>query len=576
MTNYENPLENSEKKLNFGLKPIKFESIITINDVPIQWISTFELYYPDLPQFPIVYIHFNKNENRIYGFPVSKSFFIVDDRTCDVEFIFLCNKDLDKNLELKELVKSELEQRFGTKDRIGLNDIISCCNGNDTYINFFKELWKYFEITFGDFIPYGKFYEEIFSIVRFVSAWQPKTGRQSEMRMLYNFLSIFGEELEISGKWSYLQFFLLPTYIDVKNESLVLFKKFDLLYSTIRKVWKYFFTKRKNIQGYTFFSLEKSWPKKKEDFIREISSPLLSQKILNIEEKHSFDRLVDAFNRYSWRAAFFIFSIMTSFIKDYTNWDKQFFINFYLGKVGVGCSEKVTACFLQQGFKNPEAIPIDTWIEAFYQKALGIESSRVFFNTFSDLGKLERVMWKAGQFKKTNIKAFFDILWCIRYGDTGNNELRGANPIACYTCKLIKKCPNYHLIKNKKIAVVDKMDVLIEDVKSSKGKLKGKVIVNQELIKKINNKRCLFLCITEDDVPKKIFKKVGKNNKWKLIDEFSSYLLTNQKINLKKLQFLSDEEENIERFLKPSSDTNKEIVTVLLVKDLIANLPSFF
>ena len=185
-------------------------------------------------------------------------------------------------------------------------------------------------------------------------------------------------------------------------------------------------------------------------------------------------------------------------------------------------------------------------------------------------------MWKAGQFKKTNIKAFFDILWCIRYGDTGNNELRGANPIACYTCKLIVKCPNYHLIKNKKVVLVDMKDVFIEDVKSSRGKLKGKVIVNKQFIKNINNMHCHFVCITEDDVPKKIFKKVGKNNSWKLIDEFSSYLLTTQKINLKNLHFLSDEDKDIERFLKPSSETNKEIVSVVLVKDLIANLPSFF
>jgi len=60
--------------------------------------------------------------------------------------------------------------------------------------------------------------------------------------------------------------------------------------------------------------------------------------------------------------------------------------------------------------------------------------------------------------------------------------------------------------------------------------------------------KCRFICLTQENVPKKILEKRGKT--WKLIDEFSGYLLTNQKIESKK--------------------------KILLVKELMNSLPSFF
>ncbi|KHO50450.1 MAG: hypothetical protein QT05_C0051G0037 [archaeon GW2011_AR13] len=37
------------------LGPLRYET--KIKDVPLQWMFRFELYYPDLPQFPITYVH---------------------------------------------------------------------------------------------------------------------------------------------------------------------------------------------------------------------------------------------------------------------------------------------------------------------------------------------------------------------------------------------------------------------------------------------------------------------------------------------------------------------------------------
>lgn len=562
--------------MNSDLETIKFESKIKIQNIPLEWIPSFELFYPDLPQFPIVYIHLINNGERVYGFPISTSFSIQNEEECEVEFFFLSNKDLENNQQLKNSIKEELEERFGVIEKIGLDDIVSCCNSNVEYEIFFKEIWNYLKGVYGDYIPYGRFYEEIISIIRFVSAWQPRTGRQSEMRMLYNFLSTFGEAIKISEKWNWLHFFLLPTYEDLKNKNFKLFPKFDEIFQTMEKVWKYFYTKEIRIADQVFYSMEKAWPEQKDKFIKEISIPLENKGILTLSQRHALERLIDVFNRHSWRTAFFIYSIMISFIKDYETWDKKFFTKFYLGNIGIGSSEKVIACFLQQGFRNSEVIPIDIWIDSFRIGALGIENLEQFFNTFSNLGKLERVMWKVSQAKKTNIKKFFNMLWCIRFGDTGNNELRGSNPIACYECVLLKKCPSYVKIKNSKVLLEDAENTEILPYLTKKKKnFKGmKIKQESPIIKVAENNKCLFICITQEGVPKKIFKERGQKPKmWKLIDEFSGFLLSYQKINREKLENLYKPINKIDKFL--GSDSKEKDYMIVTVENLIKSLPSF-
>ncbi|MEF9426935.1 MAG: hypothetical protein L0956_07110 [Candidatus Mariimomonas ferrooxydans] len=464
-----------------------------------------------------------------------------------MKILFLSNFDIDDDKEMKAHITSELEERFGSINKIGLKDVLAGCRGKKEYEDFFTDLWQYVAKIYGEFIPYGKYYEEIFSMVRFVSAWQPKTGRQSEMRMLYNFLSIFGEHVPVEGKWDYLEFFLMPSYEDIKNREIAIFPEFSTLFKAIEKIWAVYFINERSISGTKIKSMRKSWPQAKDDFIEKVSYPLLKAGKIDNPERLAIERLVDSFNRHSWRAAFFIWSLMTIFEKDYIEWDKEFFINFYTNKNGVGISEKVVACFLQQGFKNDEVIPIDTWVESFYYHVLGIESLESFFSSFDKLGKIERVIWLSSQANKTNIKTFFDTLWCIRYGDTGNNELRTANPIACYECKLRLNCCGYKKIRDVKVLIKDKTKIRTEDLLTAKGAFKGKIIRSAAATKEAQENKCFFICITEDKVPKKVFKNIKGD--WKLIDEFSGYILTNQKV---------------------SNDD-----TVISVKKLIDDLPSF-
>ena len=513
------------------LDPLSYECKILLEDIPVQWGQKFELYYPDLPGFPTVYVHFTKDSQRVYGFPITANFKQTTDKKGLVEIIFVSNVDLDSDPELKELAKNEIENRFGSSDKVSWTDIKQSCNGNQPYEDFLKSLWEPVSAMHGEQLPFGKFYEEIYSIIRFVAAWNPKTGRQSEMRMLYNFVSIFGEHITIDTKWNHLDFFLLPTYDDVKSENFSDFPKFRELFEAMKIIWNEEFTVETPFRGGTIHSMEGAWPHKKEGFMQEVTGKLVSAGKMNPTQKTHIDRLVDMFNRSPPRTSFFVWSIMSIKDTDYKSWNKDDFIHFYLdASSGVGISPKVVACFLQQGFGKREFIPIDTWIGAFQEHALGIKEQKDFFETFSLLGKLERLIWIASQANKTNIKSFFDTLWCTRFGNNGNKQLRGANPISCYECKLRPLCPGYDQITQKNVLV-------LEDDPSiySTYKIRGKDIttISKNHSDNAKSSNCLFICLTEGNVPKKIYQLtgIGRNEHWRLVDEFSGYLLKSQTTN---------------------------------------------
>ncbi|MGR5915631.1 hypothetical protein ACT7CS_01790 [Bacillus pacificus] len=347
-----------------------------------------------------------------------------------------------------------------------------------------------------------------FSIIRFVAAWQPKTGRQSEMRMLYNFMSAFGEKVETPKKWSHLEFYAIPNLYDISNNCFSDFPKFSILESAMRKLFNKYFIKTVNIDGINFKVMEHAWKQNKDSFILNVTDPMFSEGILSESEKLYAETLVDAFNRHAWRAAYFISAYM-NIKNDYNKWTKQFFIDFYEnGNKLKGYSEKVIACFLQQGFLNPEVIPIDTWIKTFYEYPLGINTNTQFFNAFSNLGKLERIIWLSSQSNKTNMKTFFDILWCQRYGTTGNGELRGINPISCYSCQLKNSCVGVD--KNRFTNVKLLNNTSEEDLSA---------IFE-------NNPEITYICLLNNGVPKKCY--IRKKDVATLIDEFSGYILTAQ------------------------------------------------
>lgn len=485
---------------------LNHETKIVISDIPTPWIPKIELYYPDLPQFPIMYIHTMLNGNHIIACPVAVSY-EVHGSNCDAEFLVLVNQDPTQSVIDK--VTDEVSERIGFSNKITRDTIINCCKGNTDYINVLTDLWNYVEKSYGSAIPYGKLYDDVYSIPRFVAAWQPKTGRQSEMRMLYNFMSAFGEEVCFPVEWSHLEYYVIPTYEEIRNKNYSLFPKFAKLYHAMTRLFQLDFSRTITINNINFNVMPSAWKRNKNDFITDVTAKYYSSGAITQEDKYYAEILVDAFNRHPWRAAYFISAFLNIEQTDYYTWTKGFFKTFYdSGWQLKGYSEKVMACFLQQGFANDEVIPIDTWIETFYHFPLGIDSRSDFYDSFDMLGKLERMIWLASQANKTNMKNFFDILWCQRYGTIGNKELRGVNPIACSLCKLKKNCVGLSQIKDHCVYISNTLNS--DDFNS----------IPEATIKKIS-----FICLLENDVPKKVYRKFG--NKWDLVDEFSGYLMKN-------------------------------------------------
>lgn len=86
------------------LKQLKYENIVEIDDIPIQWLPKIELYYPDLPGFPIVYVHTLMKGKRIYGCPVTISYTFKKDNKCDARILFISNSP-DYSSIIKERIK---------------------------------------------------------------------------------------------------------------------------------------------------------------------------------------------------------------------------------------------------------------------------------------------------------------------------------------------------------------------------------------------------------------------------------------------------------------------------------------
>ena len=138
------------------IETLSHECKILLDDVPVQWGQKFELYYPDLPGFPIVYVHFKKENKRVYGFPITANFTQTSDDRGMVEITFISNTDLNSDSKLKDLAKEEIMNRFGASDRVGWSDIKESCNGNKEHEEFLQVLWDPVSSMHGDYLPFGR------------------------------------------------------------------------------------------------------------------------------------------------------------------------------------------------------------------------------------------------------------------------------------------------------------------------------------------------------------------------------------------------------------------------------------
>ncbi len=489
---------------------LKFESEIKIENFPLEWLPDAQLFDTYLPQYPIVYVHALKDGERIFGFPTHFSVENVKNKLCTLAVNFVSNINLDKNDDFKKVVKEELENRFGIRRRIDLKTLKESCNNNKEYEEFVEDLWnKYVSKAYGNFLPYGRFYDEMFSIVKFTTALSPMSGRKSEMQMLYDFMRYYGTKVTICDRWAHLEFYLIPTYEEIFSDKIdAYFGNYKKLYDVMKKFGKLFFIDNLRIGDKELLCFSENMADtlgcdiRSGNGFRELTSKLVKSKKISIDDKEQLDFLVDAFNRMPLRAISYIGSIINIGRKnDFRKWSKSEFVKLYSlpSSERKGVHPKIIGCYLQQGFGNEEVAPIDDWVMSFYTEILGINDNVDFLNSFSKIGKFERLIWLTAQARKTNMGLFFDILWCIKYGtgaSTGGKKmLRGSNPLSCLKCTLKGKCPGFNSIKEEQIYIQENRE---NEVRTPKD--------------------CRFTVVTSNAIPKLVF-----SEKSELIDAFSGY-----------------------------------------------------
>ena len=89
------------------------------------------------------------------------------------------------------------------------------------------------------------------------------------------------------------------------------------------------------------------------------------------------------------------------------------------------------------------------------------------------------------------------MLWCQRYGTTGNGSLRGINPIACSECALKGTCVGLSHEKAKKV-------LLLNDTSKYSLQDNSELNINDN---SINLNDVFHVCVLENKVPKKVFSK---------------------------------------------------------------------
>lgn len=470
---------------------------ITINDVPLQWMTRIELFSPDLEQFPLMYVHllvdkenianigdYNPDgKQRVFGFVLKANWSTLKTNgLCDVVIEFVCNIPQNHHPRYDTLITKELSHRIGLADRVSYEDLTHICTNSPQSLPLLQKIWRdKIEVVYGKYIPHGRIFDEMYGIVRFsASGNAPRLGKTSEYRMLYWYMTDLGEKVSYGGAVShlnFLEFYVLPTYDELIQETLTYFGNFSGFYTSTKRFWQLEYTNSFSVRGHNFKSAPTSaLPLGASAF--EARYPLILG-----ADYDNISRLRQIFNRMPGRLYGYIWNLMTPVTTDYRiafshrDTFKEFYRDHSSKK---GSSSKVIACFLQQAL-GIEAFPIDTWVKTFIYYPLGMspkddgksEPSKSMqnnlYSNYKRLDKLEKLIWASSMGNKTNKTEFLDILWCQRYGTDkgGSGPCRGANPLSCSNCILRNECLSYQAIKNENIYISDNKTSLESHMRSS-------------------------------------------------------------------------------------------------------------
>lgn len=449
-----------------------------VSDFPQEWLPLTSLYDPDIPLFPIVYLHELDpalpvqqrpgERDRIFGFIHHISY---SSATGTLTISCAINKDLSSELNSRfiQVVEKTARSRLGLDDPVTVADVGGALTGNLVEANpLLMELWQKIVVSsFGGKLPYGRCWDPVFGLARFIASWNSEGGRKGELIQLHAYAASFGQRISTSGS-IHADFYLLPTwqeFHDLKNP-LSIFPNYSVLVGTdgASEFFKNTFTKDIQLSrfGYSAFDLSTARDKTGGTF-RKLDTAALVE-IMNTASPENGVRIAlynnySAFNRGPGRA---VLSLLLHYDLRHQKWNpenltQQDCIEQYTCLTGSYQSPKVMALYAQQCFGSLPVLPMDNWIKTFLATPLNLDpEQKTFhtrvFNSSDRWGKIERLIWVAAQSRKVHASVAENILWCIRYGGPGK-EMRSANPFSCKVClnHIRTVCPSWHAIKDLQI-----------------------------------------------------------------------------------------------------------------------------
>jgi hypothetical protein len=451
------------KKMSFESLSERFE--FQISDFPEQWLPLTHLYDPDLPLFPLQYFHVLDpaipagvrpgERDRAYGFIHHVN---LVGTTLSVTVALNKNLHAEQNAHLRAVVEAEVRQRLGLGDPISFTQLDGQLSGPLAAANaLVEELWhQIIDRQFGKALPFGRLYDGVMGLVRFIASFNSQGGRKGELIQTHYFASVFGERIH-TGAGIHVDFFLLPTFEEFTDRSnpLSLFPNFANLVNSASEFAESFCT-QKNVGGLMFseFSMARAG----------LSGQLDTEKILDIcnrstgATREALFENYNAFNRGPPRAviALMMFNDLRKGYWDPRNLTTGSCAEMYVSLKGSYQTPKVIQLYAQQCFGSTCALPIDNWVKTFldwpfhFRSGMPSNYYRELFSCTELWGKFERLIWMASQARKVHSLASAEILWCVRFGGADKKKLRGANPLSCKVCAVHVRnaCPAFSAIAN--------------------------------------------------------------------------------------------------------------------------------
>lgn len=446
---------------------LSFRHTFHLGEVPHRWVPLICLYDPDLPLFPVHYFHVLRSDLPAGTHPLitDRAFGYVEHiRLNDaggIDVGIVVNKDLSlpANNVFLEPVESEVRERFGINNPVTLDDVsTSFLPPLDTANGLLIELWsRVITDSYGNLLPFGRTWDAVFGLARFVASWYSPSGRKGEMIQTHYFASRFGVAVSSAGGIPRLDFYLLPTITEFLDDTnpLTDFPRFHQLLR-VAELFATSFGTRRGFSGLTLTY-----------FRNPVGGQLNTEKLFRIIRHHIPNTL--------WHAAFecfnafdkgplrtIIFLLMLNDLRHGLlrpgNLTAPQCGAMYHGLKGSYQSPKVIQIYAQQCFGNTEAIPVDTWIETFLKWPLKVypltKTTSPIEKIFAHarlLGKVERLIWYSVQARKVHSAACNDAIWCVKYGsDQRPQKPRGANPFGCNICleSIRRHCPAFEAIRN--------------------------------------------------------------------------------------------------------------------------------